>query len=273
MTTPNALKKHPTLLYTEDIKSLCKTLEYLGITVFSHLKVFDGNRLTVLCNHPKSLVNYVQKKYYEADPCVNIKREKSDIGQYIMWDNVNCSGKTAAMLADSTSLDFRHVFTIIKNIEGTINFYHFGTHHINSSMNQLYINNLDLLDRFISYFNAQIEQSKVLASAYDIAINDDQKKYCVMINDNGGFDERLQEKRQMCLRAMLTADLPNLTAKEFACVKQLLQGKTAKEIAGHFGLSYRTIEDRIGNLKCKLNASSKAELIAKCRDLMLYHRS
>lgn len=267
-TAPKTIQKHPTLLHTQDLKNLCKPLEHLGITVFSHLKVFNNNQLTVLCNHPESLVNYVRKKYYEADPCVNIHPEKVDIGEYLVWDAVNCLGKTKDMIQDSTNLNFRHVFTIIKKEINFTNFYHFGTNIPNSAINQLYINNLDLLDRFITYFNSQITLSKTLLQAYAIPINSEQKTPFDLWDNDEHLACNFQEKRKLFLDSMSIESEPKLTLKEKNCAKLLIQGKTAKEIAIEFGLSYRTIEDRISSLKHKFHAKNKADLIVKFLEMM-----
>ena len=260
---PKKLRHHPTLIRSHDLIDLCKPLTHLGITTFSHLKVSQGNQLTVLCNHPRSLANYVQKKYYEADPCVNIKLETTDMGQYLVWDAVECRGRTEEMLADSASLDYRHVFTIIKKEGDVSHFYHFGTHMINPSIHLIYINNLDLLDRFITYFNTQVNQSKTLLNAYDIVLNANQKTSCVSLGEKNTLLDNFQDRRLMCLQGMLSKDTPQLTLKEIQCIELLVNRMTAKEIAKKVGLSFRTIEDRINVLKDKFDVSTKAELLAK----------
>lgn len=254
------LAKHPTFLSTRDLQDLCKPLEYLNITTFSHLRVFNDNRLTVLCNHPNFLLNYVKKQYYDADPCVNINPEMADIGQYLAWDFVDCYGKTAEMLSDSTHFDFKHVFTVIKKKIEFTDFYHFGTHISDLSFNQVYINNLDVLDRFINFFDLQVKQSKKLIHAYNIHINADQ------ISSNLGIKQNLFINTTPDKRAVINAlfsGVHRLTQKESECAKLLIDGNTANEIAILLGLSHRTIEDRINSLKLKFNARNKGDLIVK----------
>ncbi|MCC5014692.1 MULTISPECIES: helix-turn-helix transcriptional regulator [unclassified Legionella] len=256
------LQRHPTLLYTEELKNLCKPLESIDITTFSHVRVYNDQRLTVLCNHPDFMINYAKRKYYDADPCINIKPETIDFGQYLVWDAVECYGKTAAMMQDAADFDFKHIFTIIKSQTEFTDFYHFGTHLLNQSINQIYINNLDLLTRFISFFDKQVNQERELARAYKIVFNPDKEKACVSV-DPSNFIVNKHKKRNAFLKALAISDNKKLTAKDKICADLLIQGKTVKEIAQLTERSCRTIEDRVDSLKYKFNAKNRTELVVK----------
>jgi len=52
-----------------------------------------------------------------------------------------------------------------------------------------------------------------------------------------------------------------LTARESQCALYLLKGKTYADIAELLGLSPRTIEFYVNNMKMKLHCKSKSELI------------
>lgn len=54
-----------------------------------------------------------------------------------------------------------------------------------------------------------------------------------------------------------------LTDKEINCIKQMMLGKTAKETAVVLGISYKTVEFHIANIKMKLNCYRKSEIIEK----------
>ncbi|WP_019215942.1 hypothetical protein [Legionella tunisiensis] len=62
------------------------------------------------------MLNYALKKYYDADPCINIKPGSMDFGQYLVWDAVECYGKTAAMMQDAADFDFKECELQLKNI-------------------------------------------------------------------------------------------------------------------------------------------------------------
>lgn len=54
-----------------------------------------------------------------------------------------------------------------------------------------------------------------------------------------------------------------LPGRQSECLFFLLRGKTAKEIGKILGLSYRTVEGHIEQIKCKFDCSSKSELLEK----------
>lgn len=62
----------------------------------------------------------------------------------------------------------------------------------------------------------------------------------------------------------------HLSKRERECIENLIQGKTAKEIARILDLSHRTIEFYIENLKKKFNCLNRAELIAKTYHMFNY---
>ncbi len=58
-------------------------------------------------------------------------------------------------------------------------------------------------------------------------------------------------------------DGAHLTSREVQCLRLLQQGKTAKQTAKELHLSYRTVESYLDNIKVKLDATSKAELLKR----------
>jgi DNA-binding NarL/FixJ family response regulator len=64
-----------------------------------------------------------------------------------------------------------------------------------------------------------------------------------------------------------------LSKRELDCLTLLARGHTAKMSAKQLGLSFRTVESYIENIKCKLNVYSKAELCAKAMEFGLLANS
>lgn len=263
-------RKHPILLYADELKNLCKPLEYLNITTFTHLQVDTNNQLKGLTNHPTCWINYMEKNYFNCDPLVMTKSEKIDIGRYLVWDAIDCHGEASSMIRDAADFGFKHVFTIIKKEKDLTHFYSFGSNISDSGINQVYINNIDLLDRFIDFFNSSVKRSKTLIGAYDIVMNSNKKQANDFNHKETFLSSHLKEEKSLFLQTLSSPKSTPyyLTQKELECAKLLVEGKTAKEIAKICHLSFRTIEDRINSLKQKLNARNKSELIAKLTMLL-----
>lgn len=60
---------------------------------------------------------------------------------------------------------------------------------------------------------------------------------------------------------MILIRKPSLTPKERAVLNLLARGRSAKEIANQQSRSFRTIEKHIENLKAKLNAYTRSQII------------
>lgn len=61
----------------------------------------------------------------------------------------------------------------------------------------------------------------------------------------------------------------NVTPREYQCLKLLIRGYTAKRIGQHLGISPRTVEDYLNQLKSKFNVHSKSELIEAAIDYFM----
>jgi len=59
----------------------------------------------------------------------------------------------------------------------------------------------------------------------------------------------------------------DITKRQAECLNCLVRGMTAKQIARTLGLSHRTVEDYILNLKDKFKCTTKSDLIGKVFDL------
>lgn len=59
-----------------------------------------------------------------------------------------------------------------------------------------------------------------------------------------------------------------LTKRQIQCAEYLLRGMTARETANALGLSRRTVEYYLGNIKSKLACNNKTTLILKLSSVL-----
>jgi LuxR family transcriptional regulator, quorum-sensing system regulator SolR len=61
----------------------------------------------------------------------------------------------------------------------------------------------------------------------------------------------------------------HLTPREKECITKFLEGKTVKRTAECFGLSPKTVQFYLNNIKNKLNCHSKNDLLQKIKEFGL----
>ncbi|MDP3561567.1 MAG: helix-turn-helix transcriptional regulator [Legionellaceae bacterium] len=243
---------HPIIVDAEVLKNICKPLDLFNISTFAHARTNNKHEFSVIANHPKFFLHYIKNGYYHAD----ISARNKPIGNcnYVMWDMLECSGKTKQMLSDAAEFDYRHIFTIVKKHESHADYYHFGTNQGSHSINQWYVNNLDKLQLFIHYFNEKISQSNRLAGGHQITFPVFGFENCQISESD--FNEHNDQ------HFLSQVSLPSkLSVRQLQCVKFLIKGYTTKQIAQELKLSSRTVEDYLNKLKHKFKAKNKIQLV------------
>lgn len=255
------LKVHPIFSNTQEIIDLCSPLKSLGITAFSHLRTDHEGNFSGLANNPEFMKNYLTKGYYNAD--VHIKRNHYKNDHCLMWDAMECDGKTQSMLQDAYDFSFKHIFTMIESHGEQCDYYHFGTDQSSPAINQTYINNIDLLKKFITYFNENMANSSELMKTYQIQFSMENNAAGVQLRDPTRLNNTGNQQDLFLQAIGWDKNEYYLTKREQECAHLLLLGNTAQEIALLLGLSRRTVEDYINLLKKKLNVRNKTELVLK----------
>jgi len=260
------ISKHPTFNHAQDITDICRPLKKLDISYFAHVHIDKDQNFSGICNNPGFLEQYLQNGYYNAD--IHMAKEKR-LGNIVLWDALELDGMTKKMDCDAGSFGIKHTFTIIEKNHKGDNFYHFANNSSNKEINQVYLANLDLLKLFIEYFNENMTQSKILYSAYDLKFQVD--------SDHGGYATKTEYDNAMSIEnrikfirdinskenTQLTIPSEALSSRELDCMRYIVNGKSARETAEILGLSKRTVEFYLANIKAKLQVTSKSKLVDK----------
>lgn len=254
------LKNHPSMLHTQEVVDLCAPLSHLDITTFSHLRLSGDKSFSAISTNPAFMENYVKQRYYNAD--VHADPKHCHLLNCLMWDRIEAKGQTADMLQDAADFQFKHIFTVIQQQPSQVDFYHFGTHLDSPSIYQMYINQMDLLGKFIDHFKDKINVSPTLNAAYEIKFELDSDKQTFSEGEGGFFLEDVKKIEFLNDIVMRQTNI-QFTARELSLIPLIVRGLTAKEIGMFLGISYRTVEDYLGIMKHKLRARNKADLISQ----------
>lgn len=262
--------KHPIVTHQNQMFEICKPLEKLGITYFAHVNIDNDGNFTGINNNPGFGKHYLDQQYYNAD--IHLAGTNK-FGKYIVWDAIERVGRSDQMYREGLQFGIGHVFTIVNKNEKGSDFFHFASNSNSNSINQIYLANLDLLNTFISYFNDKVSSSRQLLTYTDIKYNIDSinSKFAIKSNDIFLLNEtdRIQFLKNLQEKSPSLIGEFKFTKRELDCLRYLVQGKTSREISEILGITKRTVEFYLANIKSKLYVSKKSKLIEKVRTIFI----
>ncbi len=249
-------QNHPFLQMAEDIDQICNPLKKFGVHLFSYRKTFaDGSRVNLSNN-----ANWLDDYY-------NLDLFKSSLFEY---DIENYATGFSLWPQESALPIFSHGrmrynsdngITLTLKQPDFCEFFIFGADKNNKQMLNIYINNLELIKNFTDYFHAETTRLMKEAEQSLIQIqlkNSENQTFENIYNCDFSEIKQLFKITKPTEKDILLA---KLSPREIDCVELILQGKTAKEIARHLNLSYRTVEFYLNNLRQKTGSRNKFELI------------
>jgi DNA-binding CsgD family transcriptional regulator len=256
----NKITNHPILNHAQDVAEICKPLKLLNIDYFSHVRVDNKGHFTALASNAGFAEHYLNNKYYNADIHMAVNYHA---GNYVIWDAIERDGLSERMHQEASAFGIEHTFTLIdKNRHGS-DFYHFAGNAIGSSINQIYLENIDLLELFVLFFNEKVFESKALSSVYQHTFSIDADAPGYMVKDNVGDlrDSLASFREEIKLKKKLrTGKIHALSRREVEILDWLHHGKTTEQIAQILEVSNVTINKHIANIKEKTGCFTQFQL-------------
>ncbi len=181
--------------------------------------------------------------------------------QYILWDTIERSKESKSLHDDFIAFDCGHTFTIVQeNDDKSKDYFHFAGKLGNTSLNNQYLQNIDLLKMFILYFRDKISNLKELRSAYDYKFSISHEKGGYFTNDQLDQSDLSTFMQAIQLERIYFNGNQYLTKREFECLYWLSIGRTLDQIATILKITPRTINAHIKNIKDKLNCDNQFQL-------------
>jgi|688.fasta_scaffold366357_2 DNA-binding CsgD family transcriptional regulator len=252
------LKK--SLLFQElpSIQEICSPLKQLGIKHFFLCRTYYSDNTHVNFSTDGHWTEYFFQGMYE------LKYEISEISDHLFLEDNKISlwemnpqnrlwqeGKQLFQVGNGISILSENTDTFVEKCC-------FYSDDTKVELNNFYINNIDILLKFISYFKdrahkliKKFENNRItIPQKYLIAETKNAEKTA----DTDLFLSAIQPQRFHYNNCYVTQ-------KEARCLSWLIKGKTAEEIGFILNISRRTVEKHFANIKSKLNCYSKADLI------------
>ncbi len=162
-----------------------------------------------------------------------------------------------------------HGLNIVQTHSDATDVYYFASSRENYQVTSLYLNNPDLIKRFITFFNCQTKNIFDKATKNEYAYSENYKNIVQQKNVEGLHHNIYPHKndidafiKETEIKKFETTESQSFSLREVQCMYLLSKGRTMKEIAKHLSLSPRTVETYINNVKNKIKCTSKSEIIS-----------
>ncbi len=247
---------HPFLTTSQDVKEIIKPLQRFDINFFGYKLCYkDGSRFYLNSDAEfmryyfnKECYTYANTESYPADSRPRIALW-STVGQEELYDDVR------------ERFDYDHGLYLIIPGKDYFELFSFATSSKNDFVLNQYFASFEFFLGFTAYFNdkanaiiSKAEQSRILAPVRQIELG-------------MPFEQKQLDTAVNALKKTNSESI-NLSARQWECARHLIEGKTVGQMADATGLSARTIEFYLANLRKKLQCRNKAQLIVKLLEII-----
>lgn len=256
-------QKHIFTTSSKDIEQICLPLEKVGISFFVYCRIYPDRKRLFLCNKPRWSENFLLKY------CQNLYQESSEIEENIkhnlfivpeMYPNINTFQDAKGLLGLRSGIIVPIYYAKYKEV------CYFASEKLNSYQNNYYMDNIDMLLRFINYFKHKANRIIILAEKSTV---DPPNSMPILDTQNEklNFDQKINKEQFMSEIKPKQLYLPfdknqtPITNREYQCLKLIVEGKSSKEIGRYLKISPKTVENFIEKIKIKFNCRKISQLI------------
>jgi len=255
-------KNHAFLTQSVNIDAICQPLKKFGINIFTYLKNFKNGSQINLSSNSKWLEDYYNLSLYQSSLYENNPEAyRSGFSVWLATDD------SPVIAHGRDYFDSYYGMTVTKQQDDGCEFYFFSGSMKNPVLMDFYLNNLDLLERFIIYFKDRAAKLLEQAKQNKIILPRDPINRETKDTNNNLSDLRKEFLKETAMRRyrIESGEFKGITLskREIDCISALHQGLTADEISRKLFRSKRTIEKHIENIKDKFGCRTKSELVER----------
>lgn len=241
------------------------------INYFSITKIYKDRTFSDFCtdlafqSKTAKLVDYnslIDLENFVSDTCLD--------RNFTIWNINNLFEDTPVQKIYELCREFNYLrgitisqfFPTNKSTTGYIENYHFSSPKKDGSAEKYFIENYDLLIKFIFFVKEKIYSDRILNNIFSNRYLIESKTKPLNLNFDADSDDKeivLAENSFNINRFYIKNDL-YLTKKELIVIKYLLQFYSSKDIAQEMNISFRTAQTHIENIKIKTNCDSIRKL-------------
>lgn len=241
------LDNHIFLNLVDEINQIIQPLiTHFSLDTFNYHKTYHDGSHICLTNTSAWKIHYLRNKLYQQSifelPAHNYLKNR------IIWSNI---GTHITILKDAAKFGIKYGITFVEPVLDGCEFYFLGSSSNNKNVINKYLSNFYLLEKFIANFHESARDIFKKIEPERLIIKDRSENKLVFNTDNNidkyPFLASIYDYK--------------FTPRELDCIPLMLRGLSAKQIAEHLNISFRTVEMYIDNLKQKTNTHTKNELL------------
>lgn len=254
---------HKLLRFRDEVAQICRPLfDNTAITYFEYARYFKDGRFLELNTNADVTLRYINERCYPDAAEIAANTTK-----YIFMTSALPLPKATKgaeekyikniKIFEAENISHR-IYTNISK-ENYFDVCGFGTNIDSSLALELFVNNFNFWDSFKEYFISIAD--KIIQEQYSHLIQLPITRPELVIDDHKLKSERkLTNIQGLPLKHNHIIHGTKLSKQEYATIKQLAHGKTAKEIARELSISVRTVQTYVERIKYKLSCFNKNQL-------------
>ena len=232
------------------VETLCKPfLKALGVSHFWYNRYYyDGT--TIEITNYKGYLNHILLEYDYLD-FHEVLHQANNIMKVGQRRRAFYPVEQQLTIDFTRKLDIYNVFEIIEKKQDYIEGVSLAFDHPSTNASEIYFNSIELIEYFIKYFkkvaSSFIKEAKSnliflppIKTQHDFGINNICYDLASIVKNFNPY---------------------GFTPRESECITHLKRGLTYKEVAFKMGISPKTIEDYINNIKRKTGLYSKSKIL------------
>lgn len=257
-----SLEKHFSLNSSNHVQEICdQILNSIGITYFNYIKIYNNDcSRELLTNNADWINHFYQNGLYHSIGAVDVEHLLPK--GYFLWSEMDEKDPIYLQGRDFFNID-NGISFVIKRQDITY-LYIFASKREQHAINNFYLGNLDLLQRFIHYFTDKGQNLIKEAGKNRIHLPNPQlvnphRVNNIILSDKQrkGFLEATPVNRYFLLNE---SDDLYLTTKQAECASLLAKGLTSKQMAKHMNISFRTVEKYVLDVRHKIQEATNSSL-------------
>jgi DNA-binding CsgD family transcriptional regulator len=251
---------------TKTIDDLCSTLfEHFSLDTFCY-HLYRGDRYQLISNNTAWAKKFTQEQYFLYTPYALIRASKHP--KVLLWSslfNACCqSCQEYQRILQYNKLN--QGAAIIIQTDDTLEVFEFASSNTDKRIMNQFCSELPLLKQFCAHVTQRIKNASLPLETFHYEI--DKKALLQLVQQRHPHSIAIDSLDRISFLQHIDGINPHLldvtfTNRQKEVIDHYVRGLTSKQIADAFGLSSRTVECYIDEIKIKIKCHNKVETVMR----------